>query len=277
MSALPHRSEPAAASADLAPAAGRQAMDVVSRGPQQGATVADGDANFAGAGTSTSSTAHHPPSDDALMLAYAAGDAAAFDTLYLRHEAGLYRFVNRLMGARLSAQVDEVFQDTWLRIVAARESFRPQGAAWRTWAFTIAHNLAMDRLRTSGREAPLHAEAHAGDHDGHGDDDAAAIDRLARLGTGVATSGLPDAAAHASAEELAFWRAAGRRLLACLDELPIDQRAAFLLHQEDGATVEALSVQLGIRFETVRSRLRYGLQKLRACMAPYLAVLGTKP
>ncbi|RYZ13161.1 MAG: sigma-70 family RNA polymerase sigma factor [Comamonadaceae bacterium] len=257
-------------------------MDVVSRGPQQGATAAEGGASTnASTSTSTSTSlganANHPSSDDALMLAYAAGDADAFDMLYLRHEAGLYRFVNRLMGARLSAQVDEVFQDTWLRIVAARESFRPQGAAWRTWAFTIAHNLAMDRLRTSGRETPLHAAAHAGDHDGHahGDDDAAAIDRLARLGAGAATSGLPDAAAHASAEELAFWRAAGRRLLACLDELPVDQRAVFLLHQEDGATVEALSVQLGIRFETVRSRLRYGLQKLRACMAPYLAVLGT--
>ena len=78
--------------------------------------------------------------DEDLMLAYAAGDAAAFDVLYARHEAGLYRFVRRLLGAPLSAQADEVFQDTWMRIVAVRASFVPQGAAWRTWAFTIAHN-----------------------------------------------------------------------------------------------------------------------------------------
>ena len=94
---------------------------------------------------------HRDRPDEELMLAYARGDAAAFDLLYARHEAGLYRFVRRLLGGPLAAQADEVFQDAWLRIVAARASFRPQGAAWRTWAFTIAHNLAMDRLRVSGR------------------------------------------------------------------------------------------------------------------------------
>lgn len=197
--------------------------------------------------------------DDQLMLAYAQGDAAAFDVLYARHEGGLFRFVKRLLGARLAAQADEVFQDTWVRIISARESFSPQGATWRTWAFTIAHNLAMDRLRVSGREVPL---------DAHPDDDS---DPVPTLDRGV--RGAVDAAAHPSAEELAFWRAAGRRLLACLDELPPEQRAAFLLHHEDGLTVEALAASLEIGFETVRSRLRYGLQKLRACMERYLSVL----
>ena len=65
----------------------------------------------------------------------------------------------------------------------------------------------------------------------------------------------------------------GRRLLACLDELPDDQRAAFLLHHEDGFTVEALAATLDVGFETVRSRLRYGLKKLRGCMERYLSVL----
>jgi RNA polymerase sigma-70 factor (ECF subfamily) len=202
--------------------------------------------------------------DDQLMLAYARGDGAAFDVLYARHEAGLFRFVKRLLGARLASQADEVFQDTWVRIIAARESFSPQGAAWRTWAFTIAHNLAMDRLRVSGREVALD-DAHGDD----GDSDHGAVPMRER---GVrAAAG--HAGAHPSAEELAFWRAAGRRLLACLEELPAEQRAAFLLHHEDGMTVEALATSLQIGFETVRSRLRYGLQKLRTCMARYLSVL----
>jgi len=198
--------------------------------------------------------------DDQLMLAYAQGDGAAFDVLYARHEGGLFRFVKRLLGARLAAQADEVFQDTWVRIISARDSFSPQGAAWRTWAFTIAHNLAMDRLRVSGREVAL--DAHPDDGD----------DAVPMLDSGVRGAAL-DASAHPSAEELAFWRAAGRRLLACLDELPAEQRAAFLLHHEDGLTVEALAASLGIGFETVRSRLRYGLQKLRGCMERYLSVL----
>lgn len=203
--------------------------------------------------------------DDQLMLAYAAGDAAAFDVLYARHEGALFRFVRRLLGARLAAQADEVFQDTWLRIVTARASFSPQGAAWRTWAFTIAHNLAMDRLRVSGREVALDAGGH-----GDGDDD---LPPLPSLAHGVHTADGAADAAHPSAEELAFWRAAGRRLLACLDELPAEQRAAFLLHHEDGLTVDAMAAQLELGFETVKSRLRYGLQKLRACMVRYLVAL----
>ena len=57
------------------------------------------------------------PDDDTLMTAYAQGDAAAFERLYERHRAGLYRFVRRLLGTALAAQTDEVFQDTWLRVV----------------------------------------------------------------------------------------------------------------------------------------------------------------
>ena len=203
--------------------------------------------------------------DDQLMLAYAGGDTTAFDVLYARHEGGLYRFVRRLLGVRLSAEVDEVFQETWVRIITARDSFSPQGAAWRTWAFTIAHNLAMDRLRASGRQrvVPVH------------DDDDGGLDAVQRIsGQLLNGQGQPVNAAHPSAEDVAFWRSAGRRLLACLNELPDDQRAAFLLHHEDGFTVEAMAAALDVGFETVRSRLRYGLKKLRGCMARYLSVLG---
>ncbi|MGJ7487645.1 sigma-70 family RNA polymerase sigma factor [Variovorax sp. LT2P21] len=203
--------------------------------------------------------------DDQLMLAYAGGDTNAFDVLYARHEGALFRFVRRLLGLRLSAEVDEVFQETWVRIITARDSFSPQGAAWRTWAFTIAHNLAMDRLRASGRQMVVHVH----------DDDDEGLDAVQRVsGRLLNGQGQPVDAAHPSAEDEAFWRSAGRRLLACLNELPDDQRAAFLLHHEDGFTVEAMAAALDVGFETVRSRLRYGLKKLRGCMERYLSVLG---
>jgi len=194
--------------------------------------------------------------DEQLMLAYARGDAAAFDELYARHELALYRFVRRLLGTSLAAQADEVFQDTWLRIVTARASFEPQGATWRTWAFTIAHNLAMDRLRASGREVSveLRGEEQGGD------------EPLEWLAASLDLT-------HPSSEDTAFWRDAGRQLLHCLDQLPAAQRAAFLLHHEDGASVEDLARRLGLQFETAKSRLRYALQKLRGCMRAYLDVL----
>lgn len=191
--------------------------------------------------------------DEDLMLAYAGGNAAAFDVLYARHETALYRFVRRLLGAALSAQADEVFQDTWMRMVAARSRFVPQGASWRTWAYTIAHNAAMDRLRVAGREVGVDAAA---------DGDEPLDWLLARM----------DLVAPSS-EDQAYWRAAGARMLHCLEALPAEQRAAFLLHHEDGASVEDLAQRLALPFETAKSRLRYALKKLRGCMAEYLVAL----
>ncbi|MDY0748383.1 sigma-70 family RNA polymerase sigma factor [Paucibacter sp. R3-3] len=193
--------------------------------------------------------------DDELMLAFTRGDAAAFERLYARHEAPLYRFLRRLLGGAMAAQVDEVFQETWLRVIAARDSF-VAGAGelrWRAWAFTIAHNAAMDRLRVGGRELSV---------DG-GSDDEDSGDTLDWLQAQIGRS-------HPSAEDEAFWRAAGRQMLQCLDELPHEQRAAFLLHYEDEDTVEGLAQRLGLAFETAKSRLRYALQKLRRCMRRYL-------
>ena len=91
--------------------------------------------------------------DDALMLAYAAGQNAAFEALYHRHEGALFRFVRRLLGHALAAQADEAFQDTWLKIIGARASFVPGDARWKTWAFAIAHHTCLDRLRKSGTTA----------------------------------------------------------------------------------------------------------------------------
>ncbi|MET4578653.1 sigma-70 family RNA polymerase sigma factor [Ottowia thiooxydans] len=192
--------------------------------------------------------------DDELMLAYAQGDTNAFEALYARHESALLRFVRRLLGQGLVSQAEEVFQDTWMRIIGARHSYTARAdAGWRTWAFTIAHHAAMDRLRVSGREKPLELQ-----------DDA--DDPMEWVQAAVDMS-------HPSSEDVAFWRAAGQQLLDCLDALPAAQRAAFLLHHEDGASVEDLAHRLTLPFETAKSRLRYALQKLRGCMQAYLVVL----
>ena len=206
----------------------------------------------------------HPtpePADDALMTAYAHGDAAAFEQLYARHRAGLYRFVRRLLGAAHAAQTDEVFQDTWLRVVKARASWAPQGASFRTWLFTLAHHRAVDVLRRSGREVSL--DAFEGDGAPPWEPDAVAWQHWPA----------PPSAAP-QGDELAFWRRAGERLLACLDELPLPQRSAFLLHHEDGLALDEVASALEVGFETAKTRLRYAMKKLRACMGAYLEPLA---
>ncbi len=199
---------------------------------------------------------HQDMSDEQLMQAYCLGDAPAFDALYARHEGPLFRFVRRVLGQALAAQADEVFQDCWLRIVNNRVSFSSELGKWKTWAYSIAHHLALDRLRTSGREISVdESETQSG------------TERLEWLQAGMDLS-------HHSAEDTAYWRAAGQQLLQCLEALPAVQRAVFLMHHEDGATLEELAQALELGFETVKSRLRYALQKLRNCMQGYLQAGG---
>jgi RNA polymerase sigma-70 factor (ECF subfamily) len=196
------------------------------------------------------------PSDDDLMRAFAAGDARAFEQLYQRHQAALYRFVRRLLGSAAANQVDEVFQDTWLRVIQSRGSWQPGAAAWRTWLFTIAHHRAVDGLRKTGREVSTSASS---------DDEAPWEPQGDELAPWAAW---PSAAS--STEDTAFWRAAGQRLLACLDELPVAQKTVFLLHHEDGLKVDEVARALALGFETAKTRLRYAMSKLRTCMGAYL-------
>jgi len=195
---------------------------------------------------------HADDDDVALMSAFAAGHVQAFEWLYQRHHAALYRFVRRLLGRDAAAQADEVFQDTWLRLVHAKERYVPQGASFRTWLFTLAHHRAVDVLRRSGRESPL-PEDEAGEP-------------FVPEGMPWSTWPRPEDAI----DELVFWRRAGAKLLECLEQLPAAQKTAFLLHHEDGITLDELARALGIGFETAKSRLRYALSKLRTCMGAYL-------
>ncbi|HKX42187.1 MAG TPA: sigma-70 family RNA polymerase sigma factor [Burkholderiaceae bacterium] len=202
------------------------------------------------------------PGDDALMTAYAGGDAAAFERLYARHERALYRYVRRVLGSALAGQVDEVFQDTWLRVVQARARWQPQGASFRTWLFTLAHHRAIDLLRRGGREISLDAY----DRDDSGEPwqpDATAWQHWPA-----------PASAAPQGDEIAFWRRAGERLLGCLDQLPLPQRSAFLLHHEDGLALADVAQALEVGFETAKTRLRYAMSKLRTCMGAYLAPLA---
>ena len=195
------------------------------------------------------------------MTAYARGDSAAFEQLYARHRAGLYRFVRRLLGAAHAAQTDEVFQDTWLRVVKTRARWTPQGASFRTWLFTLAHHRAVDVLRRSGREVSL--DAFEGDGAPPWEPDATAWQHWPAP-PGAAPQG----------DELVFWRRAGERMLSCLDELPLPQRSAFLLHHEDGLALDEVASALEVGFETAKTRLRYAMKKLRACMGAYLEPLA---
>ena len=173
--------------------------------------------------------------DAQLMLRYAQGDARAFDELYERNRAGLWRFIRRLM--RDAAATDDVFQECWSRVIGSRERYRPT-ARFTTWLYRIAHNCCMDHWRKSGRRS-----AHETT-----DDDAMAVAADVPAGEPLAIAGADEA---------------GGRLRAALERLPEAQRTAFLLYVEAGLSVTEIAEQTGIGAETAKSRLRYAVAKLK--------------
>jgi RNA polymerase sigma factor (sigma-70 family) len=202
--------------------------------------------------------------DNDLMQAYAhEARHSAFEALYARHQAGLYRFVRRLLGPALAAHVDEVFQDTWLKVVQSRQQWSPQGATFRTWLYTMAHHRVIDVWRRSGREVSATTEGEADEP----------WEPSAADGVAWQHWPAPLSAQASHSEDLVFWRRAGQRLLDCLDQLPLSQRSAFLLHHEDGLAFAEVAQALEVGFETAKTRLRYALSKLRTCMGAYLGSL----
>jgi RNA polymerase sigma factor (sigma-70 family) len=84
-------------------------------------------------------------SEDAeLMLRVQRGDEAAFGTLMERWELPVKSVIGRLVFN--STEAEELAQETFVRVWQQREKFRA-GAEFRPWLFTIAVNLARNRLR----------------------------------------------------------------------------------------------------------------------------------
>ena len=82
-------------------------------------------------------------SDERLMARLAEGDESALGPLLDRWRGPLYGFLARRVG---DSDADDLFQETWLRVVRYRDRFDPQ-RRFSTWLFQIANNLCRDRGR----------------------------------------------------------------------------------------------------------------------------------
>jgi RNA polymerase sigma-70 factor (ECF subfamily) len=183
--------------------------------------------------TSTTMDAAVDP-DAMLMLAYARGDLAAFEALYARHRGMLYRFL--LRSVRDPHRTDELFQETWSRVIASRTRYQAQ-AKFSTWLLQIAHNLMIDGMR---RQRPM-----------AGAEEAEAA--LAAVATPEREQ--PD---HALSD---FERR--RNLQRAIEQLPDEQRVAITLRMEQELSLEEIAEVTGTGRETVKSRLRYAMNRLR--------------
>ena len=173
------------------------------------------------------------PSDETLYARYRKGDDAAFEALYRRYRQPLYLFLLRSVAS--AADADDLFQELWTRVIHARESFT-EGSV-RAWLFRIARNLRIDlyRRRRLRPVTPGLEPDWSPDH-GPGPQQRSEADDCVEL----------------------MKREIGR--------LPPDQRDSFLLKEESGLSLAIIAELSGVGRETVKSRLRYALQRLRAAL-----------
>lgn len=177
-----------------------------------------------------------PTSDEALMLAYAGGNQRAFAQLYERHRGSLYRYLLRLV--RQPAVAEDLFQESWNRLIQARERYQPS-ARFSSWLFQIAHRLALDWLRRDPQHKSESLE-----------------DRVVEF----------PSAGELAPDELLLDAESRGRLMAAIDKLPTEQRAALMLQAEAELSLEEIAKLQETGRETVKSRLRYALAKLKEAL-----------
>jgi RNA polymerase sigma-70 factor (ECF subfamily) len=174
------------------------------------------------------------------MCRYADGDVAAFEQLYARHRAPLWRFL--LRNLRDEMHTADVFQEVWARVIASADRYRPT-APFGAWLYRIAHNCCADHWRRTGRAA--RREHQEGD---------------------ALLASLPDCDSPGPLEQ-AMHAQARSALDAAVEQLPETQRVAFLMYAEGGLSLAEIAAATGVGPETAKSRLRYGLARLRLALA----------
>jgi RNA polymerase sigma-70 factor (ECF subfamily) len=186
-------------------------------------------------------------SDEGLMLAYRDGDVRAFEVLVTRHRKPIYNFILRFVHD--AAQAEDVMQECFLRVIKGAEAYERQ-AKFTTWLYTIARNLCVDAARRGKHRKAASLDAPVGDEDG-----AALIDMV--------SDGKDGAERNTLNLEL---RA---RMQKAIEGLPDEQREIFLLREVADLQFNEIAKVVGIPENTVKSRMRYALEKLREALEEY--------
>ncbi len=190
------------------------------------------------------------PTDEALMQRYREDDLSAFAELYRRHGKGLYQFIAWRSPRR--EWVEEIVQDSWAALHEARARYEPI-ASFKTWLYQIARNRLIDLLRH--KEAKLASDM--------GEEPTSVFERLA-----------DQAGEVASPEHILEKKQQLNALHEAIRELPVEQKEVLILQQFNAMSMEEIAQITATPIETVKSRLRYAMQKLRSKLTAPTATLS---
>jgi RNA polymerase sigma-70 factor (ECF subfamily) len=177
-------------------------------------------------------------SDQQLVERVARQDRRAFEMLYDRYAPAVFGLALKTLGDRQIAEeaVQEVFWRVWQRAA----SFDPN-RTFAPWLFGIAHNYCIDELRR--RRARPQSVYEDQDH--------------------PVLSSIADTT---DVSETALQGEQQRIVADALQQLPQEQRQAIELAYFGGLTQQEIATRLGNPLGTIKTRMRLGLQKLRAIL-----------
>jgi RNA polymerase sigma-70 factor, ECF subfamily len=187
--------------------------------------------------------------DEALMVRYQRGDRAAFAILVRRHQTALYNFAFRQL--RVQSAAEDVVQEAFVRVVQNAADFKHE-ARFTTWVYTITRNLCIDQMRKRALRKHASLDETRGGEDGEGP-----------------TLGEQTADSRASVEREATGTEIKERIVKAVDLLPDDQREVFLMREVAHLPFKEIAEITGVPENTVKSRMRYALERLQAALSEY--------
>ena len=188
------------------------------------------------------------PPDETLMLRYQQGDRSAFAVLVRRHQSPLFNFALRQV--RVPQVAEDVVQETFVRVVQNARDFKHE-ARFTTWVYTITRNLCIDHLRKRAlRKHPSLDESRGEEGEGP-------------------TLGEQTADPRASVEREATGTELKERIARAVDKLPDDQREVFLMREVVNLPFKEIAEITNVPENTVKSRMRYALERLQEALAEY--------
>ena len=189
--------------------------------------------------------------DEALMFRYQKGEVRAFEILLTRHRRAIYNFILRSVNSRDRAE--DLMQETFLRVIKGAAGYQKQ-AKFTTWLFTIARNLCVDHSRrqkhrkAASLDQPLGSSADGGR-------DRTMLDTVEGR--------------EMRSDRQVINQQLNERMQRAIATLPDDQREVFLMRELQNMPFKEIGEVVGVPENTVKSRMRYALEKLRLELAEY--------
>jgi len=176
----------------------------------------------------------HPVTDEQLLAGFLEGRQEMFEKLVHRYEQPLYAFICRMTGSQ--AYAEDIFQDTFVRVFRYADSYSSR-SSFKTWLYTIAANVCRTNITKTRR--------HVSQQDPREEE---------------RQNGGPGVSDRLEAKET------GERIARAVATLPPEQREVFILKAYEDMSYPEIARALNRPVGTVKSQMRYALQKLRGSL-----------